>query len=103
MKVLSLFDGISCGMLALKKCGFKLESYDGSTSFNALTNSKNNLDCGSSKFNLSPAKLNHVQGEPPISKSYPLYCVKSTPTTLPCCFISGKFFLLILIASLSIS
>lgn len=28
MKVLSLFDGISCGMLALKKCGFNLESYD---------------------------------------------------------------------------
>lgn len=28
MKVLSLFDGISCGMLALKKCGFDIESYD---------------------------------------------------------------------------
>ena len=28
MKVLSLFDGISCGILALKKCGFDIESYD---------------------------------------------------------------------------
>lgn len=28
MKVLSLFDGISCGMVALKKCGFDIESYD---------------------------------------------------------------------------
>ena len=28
MKVLSLFDGISCGMVALKKCRFDIESYD---------------------------------------------------------------------------
>ena len=28
MKVLSLFDGISCGMVALKRCGFDIESYD---------------------------------------------------------------------------
>ena len=28
MKVLSLFDGISCGMVAIKKCGFDIESYD---------------------------------------------------------------------------
>ena len=28
MKVLSLFDGISCGMVALKKCGFDIDSYD---------------------------------------------------------------------------
>lgn len=28
MKVLSLFDGISCCMLALEKCGFDIEYYD---------------------------------------------------------------------------
>ena len=27
MKVLSLFDGISCGLLALSKCGIKVERY----------------------------------------------------------------------------
>ena len=27
MKVLSLFDGISCGFLALNKCGIKVEVY----------------------------------------------------------------------------
>ena len=28
MKVLSLFDGISCGRVALERCGFNVESYD---------------------------------------------------------------------------
>jgi DNA-cytosine methyltransferase len=28
MKVLSLFDGISCGRVALERCGFDIESYD---------------------------------------------------------------------------
>ena len=28
MKVLSLFDGMSCGMLALQKAGISVESYD---------------------------------------------------------------------------
>lgn len=28
MKVLSLFDGMACGALALKKCGIEIESYD---------------------------------------------------------------------------
>lgn len=28
MKVLSLFDGISCGMVALERCGFDVERYD---------------------------------------------------------------------------
>lgn len=27
MKVLSLFDGISCGMVALERAGFKVERY----------------------------------------------------------------------------
>ena len=27
MNVLSLFDGISCGLLALKKCGIRIDSY----------------------------------------------------------------------------
>lgn len=27
MKVLSLFDGISCGLLALNKCGIKVDEY----------------------------------------------------------------------------
>lgn len=28
MKVLSLFDGISCGMVALKRAGIPVENYD---------------------------------------------------------------------------
>lgn len=28
MKILSLFDGISCGMLALQRAGISVESYD---------------------------------------------------------------------------
>lgn len=28
MRVLSLFDGISCGMLALQRVGISVESYD---------------------------------------------------------------------------
>lgn len=43
MKVLSLFDGISCGMVALKKCGFDIESYDAyEIDKSAITISKKN-------------------------------------------------------------
>ena len=43
MKVLSLFDGISCGLVALKKCGFNIESYDAfEIEPNAIAVSENN-------------------------------------------------------------
>lgn len=44
MKVLSLFDGISCGMLALQRAGISLEAYDAfEVDKYALTVSKNNF------------------------------------------------------------
>lgn len=43
MKVLSLFDGISCGRIALERCDFKIEKYYASEiKKDALTVSEDN-------------------------------------------------------------
>ena len=48
---------------------FSSIKYFGFVSFKILTNSKNNLLRGSSKFNLLPDLLKPWHGEPPINKS----------------------------------
>ena len=90
MKVLSLFDGISCGRIALQRAGIPVEIYYASEidkyameivgfiSRTARTNSKNNFERGSLKLSCFPAKENPWHGLPPIIKStFPAYSEKS--------------------------
>ena len=72
MNVLSLFDGISCGMVALEKAGIKVDKYVAyEIDENAITISKNNYPAIEHKGNVVNADFTEYKGYDLILAGFP--------------------------------